>query len=215
MESLTTLILAAGALGTAAFGIVEVLKWTPLGAAGFGRVKGVLGPLLQALRRAYGTGSEELLRAAYRDGRGQGELRRLLRQGIRVGLHPDEAPRYAEHLGLGGGEALAHAAALLSRGDDLPTELRNVLGRFELAVDARIDAGLALAESTYVGSVRIAASLLALGLALLAAAVLRGEGTAVSWGRALLIGIAAVPLAPIAKDLVSALQAAAGALRRR
>ena len=39
MENLGTLVLAVGALGTAAFGIVEALKWTPIGLFGFGQIK--------------------------------------------------------------------------------------------------------------------------------------------------------------------------------
>lgn len=62
------LVLAAGALGTAAFGIVEGLKWIAfVGEAGFPSMLRLLGEALQrALRAAYGEQFERMLRAQYR-----------------------------------------------------------------------------------------------------------------------------------------------------
>jgi hypothetical protein len=53
----------------------------------------------------------------------------------------------------------------------------------------------------------VAASIVALGIAITVGIMLN------DLFRAVLVGIAAVPLAPIAKDLVSALQSASSALR--
>ena len=51
VNNLATFVAAAGALGTACFGIVEGLKWTSLGELGFGRIVSYLGPaLLGALK---------------------------------------------------------------------------------------------------------------------------------------------------------------------
>jgi hypothetical protein len=104
---------------------------------------------------------------------------------------------------------LKEAARAVEAGQELPIELRNVLGRFELAVDARIDAALTLALDRYVRAVKWAASLVALIIALSVGIYLNRifEG--------LIVGLAAVPLAPIAKDLVSALKAASDAIRAR
>ena len=60
------------------------------------------------------------------------------------------------------------------------------------------------------GAIRATASLLAIILALLAAFTLGRP-----WWHGALLGVAAVPLAPVAKDVVSALQAATRALRAR
>ena len=87
--------------------------------------------------------------------------------------------------------------------------LRNVLGRFELAVDTRVDAALTLAQSHYVGATRITASVFALLIALAVGIYLGGDYIF----QAILVGIAAVPLAPIAKDLAAALQSASKAIR--
>jgi hypothetical protein len=207
MDNLGTIILATGALGTAAFGIVEALKWTRLGEAGFDAINRVLGPILELVRAAYGPDFQSLLRAHYRgDAR---ELTRVIRQGVRVGLTPGNAPQAAKFLGMIDGEKLAEAARLVTAGRELSSELRNVLGRFELAVDTRVDAALTLAQSRYVGATRITASVFALVIALAVGFYLGNDYIF----QALLVGIAAVPLAPIAKDLVSALQSASKAIR--
>ncbi|MBI1996309.1 MAG: hypothetical protein HYU31_05180 [Deltaproteobacteria bacterium] len=207
MENLGTIILATGALGTAAFGIVEALKWTRLGEAGFRAILKVLGPIIELLRTAYGPDFQTLLRAQYRGD--QRDLTRVIRQGVRVGLTVANANQAARFLGMIDGERLTEAARQVEEGQELSAELRNVLGRFELAVDTRIDAALMLAKSRYVGATRVTASMFAILIAVAVGAFL-GEGYMF---QAILVGIAAVPLAPVAKDLVSALQSASKAIR--
>jgi hypothetical protein len=205
MEDIGSIVLATGALGTAAFGIVEALKWTELGLAGYRSIKGLLGPVLKAYEVAYGPDWERLLRAQYRGD--QAELARWLRQGTRIGLTPATAPAMANFVRTVKPEDLAKVAGELNKGEDLDPDLRNILGRFELAVDARIQAALALAQERYAGTARVAATVVALGIAVVVGVMLDRLFQAV------LVGIAAVPLAPIAKDLVSALQSASVALR--
>ena len=206
MESLGAIVLATGALGTAAFGIVEGLKrWRRLGEAGFHAILTLLSAISDTLRTAYGPDVEKLLRAQYRGQ--QGELARIIRQGARIGLTPDNAEAVARGLGIVDAAKLKAAAVAIEAGEELTPQLRNVIGRFELAVDARIDAALTLAQDSYAGTVRIAASVVALIIAI---------AVGVYVGRvfeAVLVGIAAVPLAPIAKDVVSALKSASEALR--
>jgi hypothetical protein len=210
LKDVTGILLAAGALGTAAFGIVETLKrlqWP--GEAGFGALLQVIGPIVSALRIAYGPDYERLLRAQYRGE--QRELARLIRQGARVGLTDVNAADTAAFLGVVDVGRLLEAVRMVQAGKDLPAELRNVVGRFELAVDTRIDAALALARSRYVSSARIAASCMAVLLALFAGFILEN----VSMARAVIVGVIAVPIAPVAKDLVTALQSASQALRAK
>lgn len=207
MENIGTMILATGALGTAAFGIVESLKWTRLGEAGFGAILKVLGLIMETLKIAYGPDYENLLRAQYRGE--QRELVRVIRQGVRIGLTEENASQVAKFLGMVDADKLKEAARLVREGGELPAELRNVLGRFELAVDARIDAALTLAQNYYVGAVRVVASIVALIIAL-AVGIYQGFIF-----QALLVGGAAVPLAPVAKDLVTALQSASKAIRTK
>jgi hypothetical protein len=212
MENIGTIVLATGALGTAAFGIVEALKWTWLGEAGFASILNILGPLVKTLETAYGRDYEKLLRGQYRGD--QRELARSLRQGARVGLTSDNAGEAARFLKVVGEAELAAAATSLKEGSALSDAQRNVLGRFELAVDARIDAALTLAQSHYAGTQRCVASVIALVIAVAVGFWMR-RTEAHFLLRSVLVGIAAVPLAPIAKDLVSALQAATTAIRTK
>lgn len=118
-------------------------------------------------------------------------------------------------------DTLKTAALALKSGETTPTdERRQALARFELAVDARIDAALALAEDKYVGVARGAASIFSVVFALIVGFILGLSGRDIGslWqtvGLSVLIGIAAVPVAPVAKDVVTALSSAEQALRRR
>jgi hypothetical protein len=218
---LLELIAATGAVGTAAMGIVELLKSSRLGELGFGTLARVLGrEPLESVATAYGPDTLTLLRGMYRSSRGEGELRRTLRQGLRIGLTPESAPALAARVGVVDADALADIARAIHSGRALEEAEQAMLGRYELAVDARIDAALALAESAYVRGMRLTASLVALCLAFGGAWLLPGSGAPSDpkWVLALLVGITAVPLAPIAKDVATGLREATralGATRRR
>jgi len=208
MENLGTIVLAVGALGTASFGIVEALKWTGVGLFGFGQIIKLLGdPIMQALRVAYGSEYQNLIQAQYRAGRASGDLPRTIRQGARIGLTPDTAVELARRVGVVTGDALQDVSEVLQRGESLSEEQRGVLGRYELALDARIDAALALANSRYIGYVRGLASLVAIGIAMIV-----GGLQNVPLMKAFIVGLAAIPFAPMANDLAGALQAASKAL---
>lgn len=207
---LTNAILATGALGAAAFGVVEALKFTPLGNAGFGVAIRQLGSLVDALRVAYGDDYRDLLRGQYR-AEDSDLLPRTLRQGVRVGITDSNAEAIARFLGSMDKTQLGAAIRAADAGAELTSAQRNIIGRFELAADARIDAALTLARARYVDSARLAASVVALSLALLVGASMPDVTTVQS----LIVGLAAVPLAPIAKDVASGIQAAAKALRAK
>jgi len=209
MENIGTIVLATGALGTAAFGIVEALKWTRVGEAGFKAIVKMLGPVIETLEVAYGPKFKDILRAHYRGERR--EFVRMIRQGVRIGLTQDNAEKMAVTLRTVDAAKLKDAARLVGEGGELSSDLRNTLGRFELAVDARIDAALTLAQARYVGTARGLASVVALFIALAVGFYLGNDYIF----QALLVGVAAVPVAPMAKDLVSALQAAGKAVGTR
>ena len=217
------MVLAAGALGTAAFGIVDGLKATAIGAAGFARLSAMLGPLKTALAKAYGNEFLKLLEAQYRDGRGAGPLPRTLRQGARIGLTKDNATEIVTFVGEGivKSSELVIIAEKIAAGWKLEDTERGLLARFELAVDTRIDAAVALAEQQYVLVTRWWASGIAIVLALIAAWALGTQSPDfLLWEKSLfikglIVGLVAVPLAPIAKDVASALQSATKALKAR
>ena len=207
------LVLAAGALGTAAFGIVEGLKWLPfVGEAGLPAMLRLLGLALQsALATAYGDDFVRMLRAQYRGD--QENFAKVVRQGLRIGLTPRNAVDIASALGVVNPAMLQEAASAVDSGATLTPEQRNAIARFELAADARVDAGLSLAQDHYTRLAKVLAGLVAVAIAVTVAYGLKPDGSLIGWG--LLVGLAAVPLAPIAKDVAGALKAATQALRAR
>lgn len=210
INTLSSAIAAAGALGTASFGIVEGLKWTALGAAGFGCIGEYLGQdLTGCLRSAYGPEFERLLRAQYRqDSRSQSVIAKSLRQGVRIGLTTANAENVARFLGTVAPAALRQAAAAVESSTPLTDAERGAIGRFELAADARIASALSRAQDVYLGWVRGSASLCAIVLGIATALILGSDLV-----DGLIVGVVAVPLAPIANDVVAALQAATRAMR--
>ncbi|MCW5798414.1 MAG: hypothetical protein LZF60_50186 [Nitrospira sp.] len=108
-------------------------------------------------------------------------------------------------------------------------EQRSAMARLETMIDARIDAALALADRQYVTQTKLLAMLVSLAISFLVGWFIGMEGDCVpadtlatcaakvpaKWTWCLIVGLAAVPLAPVAKDLSTALQEAAKALKAR
>lgn len=243
-QYLGELTLATGGLGAAAYGVVDGLKLIPwIDLAGFERLFGSrssmggrhwpmqqragLDPLLPSLQAAYGADAVELLKAQYRSGRSKGDLPRTLRQGVRIGFgvqSQEEITRTAQALGIDEQAAQQAASALVIARNQRPPaagetplatitsvsgEERSALARLETTIDARIDAALVLAEVQYVTQTKVTAMIVALSIALIVGHFL-GSNPLVS----LMIGLAAIPLAPVAKDLATALQEAVRALKK-
>ncbi len=241
-SEIASFVLAAGALGTAAYGVVEASKYfAAIGEAGYRSLTGVLGGLMGPLRTAYGANADALLRAQYRGD--QRALTRLLRQGVRIGLCGDNAQSVARDLASVDPESLARAIRVATGEDECATAQlqrdasgeeseggnasaardgsarltdaqRSIIARYELAADARIDAAITLAQARYAGALRLLASAAAVAIALTVASVATPRTTD-DYALAVLVGVGAVPLAPIAKDLASGIQAAARALKAR
>jgi hypothetical protein len=168
------------------------------------------------------------LKAQYRNGRAKGDLPRTLRQGVRIGfgiMQPEDIAKTALTIGIDEQAAGLAAKALITARDQRPpaageeeldvypevsTEQRSALARLETAIDARIDAALVLAETQYVTQTKIIATFVALAIAFGVGHFIEAEGVV-----SFMIGIAAVPLAPVAKDLATALQEAVRALKSR
>lgn len=198
--------------------------------------KATLDPLLPALRIAYGSDVMELLRAQYRVGRASGDLPRTLRQGARIGFGVMEASSIAlvaTELGVSADMATLAAQAIdsarrqRSRSEQpkaesdsvsssqpaMTDEQRSAMARLETMIDARIDAALALADTQYVSQTKVLATFVSLVISFSV-----GWGLDMvpgQWGWCLLVGLAAVPLSPVAKDLSTAIHEAAKALKAR
>ena len=105
---------------------------------------------------------------------------------------------------------LASVAGKLGTGEGLTQQETDAYGRFDLLLSALLDQGYQRGDQRYRNSAKLLAVPVAVILALLGAwAIDGGTLTTEDSIRATIGGLLATPLAPVAKDLSSAIQAGA------
>jgi hypothetical protein len=187
---LGSIALAVGALGTASFALVDATKIGRKGGisnSGFGFIEEAVHEFLSPSSTVPG-GSDRLLSMLHGhwiNGSAITDQKAIAKSLIKLKLTPDTAAEYARATSVDP-NALTQVATSMVTGEPLSTQQANALGRFDLALTAR----LALVGGWTVAS---AAGASFLGTADMAIAVL--------------CGLLATPLAPVSKDLASALQA--------
>lgn len=207
-------IAAIGALGVAAFGLVDASKafWGGPSNFGFGFIRECLAPFGNALAIAdpasvHGRDAfMNTLKANWLNGVPMADQKAAAKALIHLGLTAANAPALASATGLDAIRLTAVAAKIQAGAPLVPDEV-TLFGRFDAIVSAKLDTGFQRADQRY----RNAAKALSFGIAVvlgLAAARIVGADMAVG----LLIGIVATPLAPVAKDLTSSLAAATKAI---
>lgn len=210
-------LLAVGALGTAAYGLVDVTKatWGGVSNAGFGHIVRALTPYAAALDLSSGGQWRTQLRAHWLNGRGKDEQKGIARALVRLGITPTTAPSLAAAARVDV-DAFTAVAAKFASGAALTETDLNVLGRFDAVFDMELEAGFERADQQYKSAARGLAAVLSVALAFLAAGLTFGwQLDANRLAVTLLVGLVAVPLAPVAKDLASALSAAVSAVKAK
>jgi hypothetical protein len=125
---------------------------------------------------------------------------------IKLNLTPSSANGMAAATGVDP-SLLRAVAGKLATAEPLTQPETDVYGRFDLLLSALLDQGYQRADQRYRNSAKIAAVLVAVSLAVLGARSI--DGSFANALRAVICGLVATPLAPIAKDLSSAIQAGA------
>lgn len=217
--SLGEAVLAVGALGTAAYGIVDVTKgfWGGVSRVGYGHIVSTLAPFAPALDAAAGPRRwRDLLFAHWLNGRPLDEQKATAKALIRLGLSGETASLVA-HAGHVEAIRLSDVSEKLNSGRSLNDEDLNVLGRFDAALEMELEAAFDRADQQYRNTAKMYAALVAIGLSWVATYFIdQATPGAFSLDRyllATLIGVLAVPLAPVAKDLATGLQAAVKAVQ--
>jgi hypothetical protein len=213
---------ALSALSTASFGLLDATKafWGGVSNVGMGHLQAALAPFSPALDAAVGKDWRAVVRANWINGMSKPDQKSVVGALLKLGLSPETAPSLA----VGGRvapQALAAVAAKLEKGSALNDQDMNVLGRMTATVEALLDAAFERAEQQYRNVSRVLAGLVAVGVSVAAqiawstnaaAAAAAGDKIAEEnvpgLGLAILVGLLAVPVAPVAKDLTSALSAA-------
>lgn len=213
--NLPQIVLAIGALGTAAYGVVDVSKAFGGGVSncGFGDIKRVISQLIpvssgQNAASALSQASVlRTLRANWLNGMALADQKSVAKALIKLNLNAATASGMAAATGVDD-KVLSSIAAKLPTGDELTKTETDAYGRFDLLLNAVLDQGYQRADQRYRNSAKLLAVPVAVVLALLGAWSIAGPPLHLpDYLKAVAGGLLATPLAPVAKDLASAIQA--------
>jgi hypothetical protein len=215
LSNLVQLTAAVGALGTTAMGLVDTTKLFGGGPSnfGFGYIESALAPFLDALASSSAPfGKNAILRklkADWLNGVAKEDQKVKAKSLIHLGLSQINATALANVAAVDPG-TLQLAMQKTASGQAAAPEETNVLGQFDAVLTAVLDTAYERGDQKYRNAAKF--------LAMVTSVVLAGIGGVIVFGHdkwdvafCLVAGLVATPLAPVAKDLASALQAAVAA----
>jgi hypothetical protein len=213
-QNLPQLAVAIGALGTAAFGLVDASKVFGGGVnhIGFTGIRGAIRQLTDAGEPVNALSQRKIvatLQANWMNGTQLGSQKAIAKSLIKLNLHPRNAVALAEATGVDPG-VLKIVATKIAEGTSLSSAESDVFARFDLIVTALLDEAYQRSDQFYRNWTRGLAALVAIALALLGGTMLH---PAADWPLLVLVGLLATPLAPIAKDLSTALASVVSTLQ--
>jgi len=219
MDTVTQYIAVAAGLGTAAFALVDASKAFAGGVSnhGFVHIRNVVSSFF------FTSGGETdptnplhldevlaTLRANWLNGMVLSDQKAIAKSLIKLRLDEASAGQLAKATGVRP-EILASVARKIAAGEKLSNQETDVFGRFDLMLTALLDRGYQRADQSYRNKAKAWSIVASVSLALFAKWIVGIE--TVSYSKALLLGLIATPIAPVAKDLTSALQAGVKAVQ--
>ncbi len=206
LQSLPQMIVAIGGLGTAAFGLVDASKVFGGGVnhIGFSGIRTAVRQLTDAGQPVNALSQKKIvatLQANWMNGTHLGSQKAIAKSLIKLNLNPGNAEALADAAGVDP-TVLKAVAGKIAAGTSLSCAESDVFARFDLIVTALLDEAYQRSDQFYRNWTRALAALVAIALALLVGTLLH---PAVGWPLLVLVGLLATPLAPIAKDLSTAL----------
>jgi len=213
---LSTIVAGVGAVGTAAFGLVDAFKALPGGGisrAGFKFIRETilkLAPEVPALEET-GLSRNSLLytlESQWINGTAATDQINIAKSLIKLRLTPETAGPLASATGVDA-TLLSQIAVSIRSATPLTPQQTDVLGRFDLLLTTLLDQAYQRAAQRYRNWAKAAAVPIAVALALIAAGVTRQ----ITLSEAVLLGLIATPVAPVAKDISSAISTAAQAIQ--
>jgi hypothetical protein len=220
-QQLPQIIAAIGGLGTAAFGLVDSTKpfFGGVNRIGFSRIAGAITSLTPGAPSSGLTQGQILdtLKANWYNGTDLGSQKSIAKSLIKQGLNAANASALAKVAGVDP-TVLQSVATKITSGTALEQNESDVYSRFDFTLTALLDEVYQLSDQAYTNGTRIVASVFAVGLAVVGGWTLHTDTTTAYWWAhdmwiALMAGVLATPLAPIAKDLSSALAAAVNTMQ--
>lgn len=225
LTQVTVAITAVGALGTAAFGLVDASKLVPalIPSSGFGFIRTLVmefAPPSETVPAGSALTAPEItdtLYANWLNGMALADQKSVAKTLIKLRLNADTAPELATMTGVDK-TVLTSVSEKLANGESMTQPEMNTYGRFDVLLATSIDRAYQKADQRYRTSAKFAACVVAVVLAEVAAYFLRmlvvdGHLIWHNIGLAAIVGLIATPLAPVAKDLATALNTAAKAVQ--
>lgn len=226
LQGLPQIITAIGGLGTAAFGLVDSTKifWGGVNRIGFSRIADAVKRLTPETGASGLTQAQILgtLKANWYNGTDLASQKTIAKSLIKVGLNPENATALAAATGVNAG-VLGAVATCISTGTPLSSDEGDVFSRFDFILTALLDEVYQGSDEAYTNGTRAVASIFAVILAFvggwtLFASTTHSDPKLAYWlspdmWMALVAGVLATPLAPIAKDLSSALATAVNTMQ--
>jgi hypothetical protein len=152
------------------------------------------------------------IRANWINGMAKDDQKTAAKSLVRLGLNSKNAAAMAAAGRIDPVQLTAIVTAIETGAALTPTDA-NVLGRFNAAIDAAMDAGFERGDQQYRNACRLAAGVIAVALSVAASVLQHHRWALHDIAVAVLIGLVATPLAPVAKDIASSLQTAASAVQ--
>jgi len=211
---LSKIVLAIGSLGVAASGLVDATKAFGGGISnrGFGEIRKVVSRLIPVSSADKSSPSAlalpsvlATLRANWLNGMALADQKAIAKALIKLNLTRASATTMAAATGVDA-NVLTSIAGKLGTGEALTSPETDVYGRFDLLLTSLLDQGYQRGDQQYRNGAKLLAVPVAVGLAVLGAWSLDGVLTCLNFWRAVAGGLLATPLAPVAKDLSSAIQ---------
>jgi hypothetical protein len=216
------IITAIGGLGTAAFGLVEASKAFGGSVNHFG-FKGIrtavtaLTPAGEVAGQPANALSQQkvlaTLQANWFNGTDLASQKSIAKSLIKLNLSPGNAAALAGATGVDP-VALKTVATNIAGGKPLETAQSDVFARFDLIVTALLDEAYQRSDQVFRSGTKAVAMVISVGLAIVGMLIVEnGVLNVQDFAEALLVGVLATPLAPIAKDLSTALATAVNTMQ--
>jgi hypothetical protein len=222
-STMLSFLSAAAGLGTAAMGLVDAAKAFAGGPSnfGFGYIETALKPfLVPAAGGATAFGTSEILRtlkANWLNGVPKTDQKAKAKALIHLVLTQGSAALLAAAAGVDAA-TLTSLARKTATGVPATADEINALGQFDAVLSAVLDAAYERADQQYRNACKVLATLVATVLGLVGGwFIYQPHFGFTQFVISFVVGISAAPLAPVAKDVASSLQAAVtavGVIRR-
>lgn len=217
--NVTDILMAVGGLGTASYALVDGAKAIRGGPSnhGFSHIRRVITRLYPE-----NTGTDDrsnplalgsvldTLYANWINGTALADQKAIAKSLVKLRLS-DNTPHLAKVTAVNA-DLLGAVARKMADGTRLEQAESDVLGRFDLILTALLDEGYQRADQAYRNSAKMWSIAVSIALAFAGGSIV-GYADSKDVTAALLIGLLATPLAPLTKDLTSALQASVKAMQ--